>query len=577
MRKRIPRRHGHRYERQPNVLQPIIGIVIIIAILFFLGSWVLKLFGVGNAIARSAVTLIVEGGGSVQVSIEGSEFKKAEDDQKLFPGDTVTTGAGGNAQMQFFDGSFGRLDELSEITIEESFIGQTQSQISIRVTQGALWFSTPTAQSYSGSIIRSIETPVLKATVPSRSEGIVRSRSLIVFAADGIGVTVNHKDGVIPIIVGEGQQFTMPNEIQNGEDLYKYRSPLDPLALKSDFVATSRKVRRVTNIKEGSESTVAENTGNEALIVSSPDNDITVQKSVIVVEGSISKAVNRVRINGYTAEKNEEKGTFSLELALPEQDEVEIIIAALDEGGDLLSEVRRQIKRDREPPEAPTILSPAKNGDTYRTLRSRFTIEGTVAEGTTSVMVNDYRLQLFSPGDETWSYLASTNIDNLNPGRNTYNVYAFNEGGYKSDVASITILIEEGTEGLVETTDGKSNSSVEITTLSTSSSEMIILNNDPIQPGSLSIFAPTAGSKHTATGSSLLIEGHTSTATESVWVNGYRLRLYESGKDFWNYIADSQLGTLSRGQNLYEIIARDGDGRVLDKTRYTVIYRAGRS
>jgi len=578
MRKRVPRRHGHRYNRQPNVLQPIIGIVVIIGVLFFLGSWVLNLFGVGNTISRTAVTLMVEGGGNVRVSIEGGEFKRAENDQKLFPGDTVTTGPGGHAQLYFFDGSRGRLDELSEIAIVESYVGETMSKINVRVTQGALWISTPTLQTFSGAIVRSINTPVLEAKLPSRSESIIRSRSIVVFAADGIGVTIENKDIVIPIIVGEGQQFTMPSEIKSDEDLYKYRSPLDPLALKSSFVADSRKSGRARTSGGETTSPVVVNAGNETLVVLSPENDITVQKSVIVVSGTISKAVNRVRINGYTAEIDEKTGTFNLELALPEQDEVEIIIAALDEGGDLLSEVRRQIKRDREPPEAPTITSPATNGQTYRTVRGRFTIDGTAARGTTSIVVNDYRLQLFKPGDERWSYLASTTIDNLKPGKNIYNVYAFNEGGYKSDVATLTILIEEGQEGVVDTpSTGDSSSSVAVQQASSSSEGYTPKDNDPIQPGSLRVFAPTSGDEHTATGSAVLIEGNTSTATDSIWVNDYRLRLYEPGKDFWNYIADIGLGTMSRGRNFYQIVALDAAGRVLDKANYVVIFRPGRN
>jgi hypothetical protein len=165
--------------------------------------------------------------------------------------------------------------------------------------------------------------------------------------------------------------------------------------------------------------------------------------------------------------------------------------------------------------------------------------------------VNDYRLQLFEPGNRTWTYVASTKIHNYKPGKNAYKVYTINAGGYRSEPAIITIILES------ETPNPNPNPG----------------NNTSLQPGSITVIAPSAGNTHTAKESSFLIEGTTSPDTASLWINSYRLRLYEAGKTTWNYIADSTMNTLQRGVNTYEIVARDAENRILDSFVYTVDFR----
>lgn len=580
------RRHYDPFQASPSPLRPAIGFLLLVAILFGLGKWVLGYFGVGNTIHRYGVTLTVEDNGNTNVSIEGGDMKRAENDQKLYPGDRVATGAGGSAMLRFFDGTVVRMDELTDVSIEESHTGKKQSKVALMHSEGTIWLATPEKKDFSGAILRTVSTPFLEASLPSRTESVITGRSIVVFAADGIGATLKLPESAVPVIVGEGQKFTLPPNIAEGEDLYAYRSPLDPFALASQFVEESRALRSggpvaaPPSVEPPGQSSAPAGEEEEALTVLSPENGITVVTATVPVRGTVGRNVTRVRVNGYNAPIDAKTRAFSQELALPDEDEVEIVLLALDDNETVLGENRRLVKRDRKPAETPAIVSPATNGQTYRTSSERFLIEGTAPQGTLGIIVNDYRLQLYQPGNAKWSYLASTAIDNLHPGRNVYNVVAINRGGYKSEPAVLTIILGEGPEGVVDEgpADVPSSSSAgarEPAPSSEPAPPAELPDNAPLKPGSLKVTGPTPGLQHSATGSSFLIEGTTAPETDSLWVNDYRLRLYEPGKVTWNYIADAELGTLQRGRNVYTVITRDDRGRVLDELQYVVDYRPG--
>ena len=583
MRRRHRHIHGRygSYPSEASIRHNVMGVIIVAIVLFIFGKMVLGYFGVGNTVQRYGVTLTMANLGNVQVSIEGGDFKRAEDDQKLYSGDRVTTSVGAHALLTFFDTTAVRLNELSGITIEESLSGEKESEITIYLNEGSIWLSTPEKDTFSGAITRTVRVPQMKALIPSNTEGVITQQSIVVFSADGIGITLKPKESLVPIVVGEGQKFVLPSSYTKNVDLYAYRSPLDPFAMQSDFVVASRTVYSgkqqitTTEPEDGTSTDVLE--GDTEILVLTPKNEAVIKSSTVKVSGKIGKGVARVRINGYIAIVDKSTNTFSLELTLPDTDEAEIIIGGLDENGTVLSEVRRKVTRDRKPPPPPTITSPAKNGQTYRTQMERFVIDGTTSSDTVSVIVNDYRLQLYKPGNTTWTYLASTNIDNLYPGKNVYKVVTINSAGIASEPAEVTILLEEGEVGVIEEEVDDETVPEDEEEEPAPISPRDLPDNRPLKPGSLKVIAPTAGTNHIASGSSFLIEGTTISETESLWVNDYSLRLYEPGKTTWNYIADTDLGTLHRGVNLYLIITRNSRGRILDRLEYKAEFNPGRN
>jgi hypothetical protein len=346
------------------------------------------------------------------------------------------------------------------------------------------------------------------------------------------------------------------------------------MVVQSPFLEQSKREYSIISKKSDEREKVAEPEIKEPLEVSQPQDGITVSTSTIKVSGSIGHNVSSVRINGYNLVLEEGERTFTQDLSLPDEDQVSILIEALDSNGVVLAEKRRSVRRDREPPAPPVLTSPAKGGETYLTSREDIEIVGKVAKDIVGIEVNDYRLQLFEQGDDSWNYLASTKLGNFEFGENIFTITAINKGGYKSEPAVLNIILGEGEDGILEETEEteESEDSEEPLISDDTTEESSIIDYIPLAPGTLHVTGPTPGAFHNATGSSFLLEGTTVSKTESVYVNDYKLRLYESGKDFWNYIADTKMGTLHRGTNIFRITSRNAEGRILDEIEYTVKY-----
>ena len=574
-------RHGRYGPRQTNseqraLIQPLVLGVVVLATLFLAGRWVLNMFDVGNTVRTVGADLFVERGSSVQVAIDNDDLRRAEDGHKLYPGDRVVTGVGSHARIAFFDGTVLRLSELSDITLERSQQGNDDSELEFFVTQGSAWIKTPSKQTYSGSIVRQGTTAVMELTIPANTEAVIGERSVIAFSTDGIGISADVPDSVIPIIIGEGQKFVLPPGASEVDDFYSFRSALDPLAVQSTFVQESRRsiLAQLVDPEDPTTAIPTGVTGEQELIITSPENDVLVESSTVEISGRVGSSIERIRANGYMIELSDD-GTFSQDLALPDEELVDIVIVGLAEDGTTVAEARRQVRRDRQPPPPPEITSPATEGQTYRTQSEEFVIQGTTDANTVGISVNDYRLQLYQPGEQAWRYLASTRIDNLQPGRNVYEIRAINNGGYVSEPATIIIMLEPGEEGVIaddSEPEDPENPDAEDTEPE-QPDPSTLPTNDPLTPGILGITAPNDGSEYQADGE-FLIEGSTSTETYSIWVNDYQLRLYEPGKTFWNYIADPELNTLKPGRNVFRITARNENLEILDQMEYVVRYQA---
>ena len=383
--------------------------------------------------------------------------------------------------------------------------------------------------------------------------------SLAVFSAEGLGVHVQSRRHD-PIVIGEGQKWMVENAESLAADLYSYRTPLDTSITLLPFVVSSQEFLRSTPIAIG---TIGQT--NETLVLTSPELNSELRGSSIIIAGRVGPDVVTVQINGRNVPIDSATRSFTQTMIPPDgTGDITIEVQALDEAGSLLANVQRIVKRSSVSIfAAPGIDSPAKAGETYRTSKEEFVLRGTAPKGATGIMVNDYVLQLFDAEKGTWSYLAATRLSNLVRGQNVYNVYALygsaNGVPEKSPPATITILLEAGAEGVVQPG-----------TTSSATSSVTPLNNAPLLPGTVKITAPDASVPLRGTGA--LIEGTTSSTTDSIWVNDYRLQLYKAGKTTWNYIASPDLQNLRPGKNTFVIVARNAKGEVLDRLELVLSY-----
>ena len=549
----------------PPVFKSLLLLLLVLVAVWYVGGWVFRLIGGGNELQRKPVTLTVQGRGVVNVSIDGGLLKRTEDAVPLYSNDQVTTGDGGHALLSFFEDSRGRLDEHTELLIQESALGSEESTIELVLKHGGLWMYT-SARAFSGSLVRSIETPLFSVDAPLSAEFIVTPNALLVFSAEGLGLSVSVKGVAQPLTIGEGQRFVLPKDANLSGNLYSYRTALDPSSFNDTF---ARESRMTSSGGQGSAEGNKSGGSAELLTVLTPEEGATIMTSTTLVQGRFGKGVEKVRVNGYQASVDTTLGTFSQEISLEGESLLELRIQALGANDRLLAQVQRTVNHMQavSTVPSPTITNPAKEGSVYRTQQQELVLRGGVPPKTAGVMVNDYALQLFNPQKGAWSYLASTKLGNLKSGANTYDVYALDGAGHKSEPVRITILLEEGTEGVVKPTEGSNAASAP-----TVIDETTLPQNTPLSPGTLAVTGPTAGTSHTATGSEFVLQGTTSASTKSVWVNGYMLQLYKPGKTTWNYIASTELKTLKRGKNTYRIVARNEKNEVLDVLTYTVTY-----
>lgn len=551
-----------------SAVAPIVGAAIALLLLIWAGRALLSTLHIGNAVQRTAVMLLGDDRGSVSVSLSGEDPRITDGELKLYPDDSVATDRGSPATLAFFDGSNLRIDRGSALTIEESVLGAVESAFAVSLNRGSAWIRTPESIAFSGSVVRTLRTPRYTAEIPSGTEAFFSDTLIEVYTADGIGVTFRIPEVREDLIVGEGQRFAVPPEDAEVEDAYVGRSALSTDTTASAFVRESRALHGTRRASTGE--TPSPETSEEIITIRTPEEDTVVRSATVTISGTFSPAVHAVRVNGYRALSNAENGTFTIEIAIADVEEITITAEALDQDGLVLGKALRTLKRDRTPPEKPLVTAPAGDGAVYRTAKEELEIRGTAPQRTAGIIVNDYRLQLFQIGDTEWSYLASTKLQNFAKGENVYRIVAISESGYRSEPAVITIILGEGgDEGIISggaSSGGNASAAVAPGSLP---------ENIPLKPGTLLVTAPSTGTRHeatlTGTGAEFLIEGNVPAATASVWVNDYKLQLYTPGKGFFNYIASTALNTLKRGENPYVIVARDKDGNILDRLQYTIM------
>lgn len=97
------------------------------------------------------------------------------------------------------------------------------------------------------------------------------------------------------------------------------------------------------------------------------------------------------------------------------------------------------VEKEVSPTAEVTFINSPNEGKDWETTREPVTITGTVPANTKGIMINDYELQKFVPGDPGWSYVAATKFDSLVEGKNVYEVYAIDSNDEKKLIDSITI------------------------------------------------------------------------------------------------------------------------------------------
>ncbi len=210
---------------------------------------------------------------------------------------------------------------------------------------------------------------------------------------------------------------------------------------------------------------------------------------------------------------------------------------------------------------APTITSPAGDGEIFELTQDTQIIKGTAPAGTKYIWVyytnekgetDEYKLKNFKAGDKEWSYVAKPQYDTLAEGKNTYRVYAENSDKEKS--APATLVMEYK----------KDNSAPQIFTNS---------------KGKLIITAPNSGSNTTQTSRTISLKGVAPTNASYITVvnktlgSEYTLKAFRKGNKTWSYSA----GPLDAKKYTYLVKAQDSRKRTLSSDSISVTIKGATS
>jgi len=555
--------------RKSRVIGRLVFGVIAILITWYLATRVFALFD--HAVGHRSPTIlsIRPGTEGYQVSLQSGQWQNAENNLKLYPGDSVAAHGNADLVLSFFDGTRLRLDQGSELTIDQSdSYGQNgDSRIDLTLKAGRAWVSTPSVQAYSGSIARIISLPSYQALIPANTNALFADSQLTVLRATDLGIKVTltfPKSSSQILYIGEGQFLSLSEEarrdIGNGTDPYEHRDPISAQVLKDDFLIGSYSLLSSSSLP-GAEQPTAISVSplpgqDQNLKLTSPENHAVVPTKTVTVSGQVSPRIVTLLVNGQSVPIKKDL-TFSVDISLTKDPTTAIKVEAQDIQGITLDESSLTVTNAYKPVVNPVrIKSPVGSGETLVTALSEVEITGEATPGTAGVIINDYRLQLFKPGDKTWSYLASAALGNLVPGLNVFTVTAVDADDNRSPPRSLTIVYQPNAATGTGVT-----------------AQPPIKQNPPLTPGVLIVDTPAAGASTETAEKEVVIAGRTSADTYSISVNGYTLSLYLPGKTTWNYIASTDLSTMKRGKNVYRIVARNQSGEILDILEYTITYK----
>ena len=130
---------------------------------------------------------------------------------------------------------------------------------------------------------------------------------------------------------------------------------------------------------------------------------------------------------------------FETEWQLPDK-----IVNELD--GDLADETSEDDEdgeTEGETDKKSEYITGPNGGEDWQTTDRKITLAGIVPPKTKAIIVNDYELKKFVPGDAGWSYVASFEFGNLKKGENVFDIYAINFDEEKKLIG--TIAITQGT------------------------------------------------------------------------------------------------------------------------------------
>ncbi len=389
---------GNKY-KATDYLMPFL-IIVCAGVIVVLTFNLFKMF-FGSENPRAAYLHIVEGGAEMR-AWGTDNFFSLTSDGLIMQGDEVRTSAGARMIVEFFDGTIMRMGADTVVEFSSVVDDGRRPSIDLDLKRGSIWINRVYKDTVGTEVTVNSDNIVVRANEGSifsvENKDFEAIRVFAVFDNDGLFADILREDGkrvVETERVGVGQEVVFDSRVL--DRYWKYQSPTVISAISDEFKDSSW---CVWNLEEDRNPTEFEKK----------------------VDGD---DFGFIRVEPEVFDVPEEDDDF-----VPDEFEEEFEDVPEEE------ELPGEETAPSGDVATPTITSVAGVTETddngfYRVTSRVATLEGTVS-GAEKVIVNDYVLQQFSPGNTVWRYYANADFDLMREGENTYEVYAENSEGVRS-------------------------------------------------------------------------------------------------------------------------------------------------
>lgn len=376
-------------------------------------------------------------GGSVTISMSASSKNEITHSDKLYTTDksvVVSSGASALAENDSMKIDIDGNTELSYISAipSENAIGVSKWRAWINATQWSVTVQLKNfsikmqsgdillvEQNYAYSTAYAIRgTLSLSTTIWSYS--LEAGNRIMIWASDLTG------NVQIASLAGAVDESIMQSVLFQRNNWFTYLSQINPVSMLSGSSSSG------SILSSGSL-----NTTHRFIEITDPIDGTIAKTTTITVMGKIlSKEVKRVTINDKDTSVSPVNESFILQNILVDKDILNLVFKAYDSNNSLLEkwvivvfatkwakDTQGRLVSNNFPISNKDFKITFPGENPYKTTDSVVKVQWTVPKDTVSyIVVNDYRLQKFTPNSTTWYYYANTDTKSMVDGINLYTI-----------------------------------------------------------------------------------------------------------------------------------------------------------
>ena len=360
--------------------------------------------------------------GSVQMKAWGTDsFFDLSADALIMGGDELRTSASATVIVEFADGTIMRLDGSTHVVFDNIEDNGSGKDIVVDLLEGSLWFNQVYKSTEDTNVQINLDNVVVKSdesSVYAVSNTTDEEMATVfgVFDDEGLLVEIMNQDGDKVIEqenLGIGQEIVFNAKVL--DKYWSYQSPTVISALSDDFKNIDWYKWNISEDLSPSDFQKYLSSDNVGLQQVKPEV-LEPEEGLIPVEEQVLNAQEEDSVTESDVESESEN------TILEEEKEPVVDLGPL--GNPAITSVSGGNQVDSD--------------GFYNVTGNPATIVGSIT-GASKVIVNNFTLTKFKPGDSSWTYYANADYDLMKVGENTYEVYAVDADGNKSEVVTFKV------------------------------------------------------------------------------------------------------------------------------------------